>query len=163
VLRKHLGLDIRTDGGAIAAPPSQKANGAYRWADHPLKTPLADPPRWLLQLAIDPPPPPKPDRAPLRRDTAARMARYVEAALDGECGEIAGTKSGGRNQRLYTGAIRLGELVGAKLLPHDLAEKELYAAADRCGLVREDGAHAVRITIDGGLRKGIANPREVAS
>lgn len=156
------GLDIRADGGALAAPPSAKENGTYRWADHPLQTPLADPPLWLLKLAIDPPPPPKSDRAPLRRDVAARMARYVEKALDGECGRVAGTKSG-RNQQLFKSAVNLGELVGAKLLPQTIAEDELYRAADACGLVREDGAHSVRATIASGMRKGIAQPREVAN
>jgi putative DNA primase/helicase len=161
VEEKYLGLDIRTDGGSVALPPSRKPNGSYRWADHPLEVPLADPPDWLLKLAMDPPAPPKADRRPLRKDTAARMARYVEAALDGECGEISKQKEGGRNQRLYTGAIRLGELVGAKLLPERLAEDELYAAAQACGLVGDDGVHAVRITITSGLRKGISQPREV--
>lgn len=163
VAEKYLGLDIRTDGGSVAVPPSTKPNGCYRWAAHPLQTPLADAPLWLLQLAVDPPPPPKPDRKPFRRDTAAKMAKYVEAAIDGECGAVAGTLAGaGRNQRLYTAAIRLGELVGAGLLPQQLAEDELTTAADRCGLLGEDGAHAVRGTIASGLRKGIAQPREVA-
>lgn len=156
------GLDIRTDGGALAAPPSRKPSGSYRWADHPLHTPLADAPLWLLKLAIDPPPPPKSDRAPLRRDTAARMARYVEAALDGECDRVA-TMKAGRNQQLFKSAANLGSLVGAQLLPQHIAEDELYRAADACGLVREDGAHAVRATIASGMRKGIAKPREVAA
>lgn len=156
------GLDIRTDGGACAAPPSVKETGSYRWADHPLSTSLADAPVWLLKMALDPPPPPRADRAPLRQDTAARMARYVEKALDNECARVAGTKSG-RNVQLFKSAANLGSLVGADLLPQNIAEDDLFRAADSCGLVHDDGAHSVRSTIASGMRKGIANPREVAS
>lgn len=155
------GLDIRTDGGACAAPPSVKPSGSYRWADHPLQVELADAPPWLLKMALDPPPPPKADRAPLRRDTADRMARYVEKVLDNECGRVASTKSG-RNLQLFKSAANLGQLVGADLLPQNIAEDDLYRAADSCGLVHDDGAHSVRSTIASGMRKGIANPREVA-
>lgn len=155
------GLDIRTDGGACAAPPSEKPTGTYRWADHPLQTPLADAPKWLMQMAVDPPAPPRADRAPLRRDSAARMARYVEKALDGEVGRITSTRSG-RNVQLFKSAANLGQLVGADLLPQHIAEDELFTAADACGLVHDDGAHSVRATIASGIRKGIANPREVA-
>jgi hypothetical protein len=154
------GLDIRTDGGACAAPPSEKPTGSYRWADHPLKTPLADAPEWLLRLSIDPPPPPKQDRPPLRRDTADRMARYVEKALDNECNRIAATKSG-RNVQLFKSAANLGQLVGAGLLPRDIAESALEQAAVSCNLWAEDGAHSVRQTIASGMRKGMSNPREV--
>lgn len=156
------GLDIRTDHGACAAPPSEKPTGVYRWADHPLETPLADPPLWLLKLAIDPPPPPKVDRKPLRRDTADRVARYVEKALDGEVGRVTGTKSG-RNVQLFKSAANLGQLVGAGVLPQNIAEDELYRAADACGLVSEDGPHSVRQTIASGMRRGMQNPREIAA
>lgn len=156
------GLDIRTDGGACAAPPSVKGTtgGSYRWADHPLEVELADAPLWLLKLALDPPAPPKADRAPLRRDTADRMARYVEKALDNECVRVAATKSG-RNVQLFKSAANLGQLVGANLLPQNIAEDDLYRAADSCGLVHDDGPHSVRSTIASGMRKGIAKPREV--
>lgn len=154
------GLDIRTDGGACAAPPSTKPTGAYRWADRPLETPLADPPLWLLKIALDPPPPPKADRAPLRRESADRMARYVEKALDNEIARVVGTKSG-RNVQLFKSAANLGQLVGANLLPQNIAEDDLFRAADDCGLVQDDGAHSVRATIASGMRKGIARPREV--
>ncbi|HYF09523.1 MAG TPA: bifunctional DNA primase/polymerase [Acetobacteraceae bacterium] len=154
------GLDIRTDGGACAAPPSVKASGSYRWADHPLEVEIADAPLWLLKMALDPPPPPKADRAPLRRESADRMARYVEKALDNECARVAGTKSG-RNVQLFKSAANLGSLVGADLLPQQIAEDDLFRAADSCGLVHDDGAHSVRSTIASGMRAGIAKPREV--
>jgi hypothetical protein len=156
------GLDIRTDGGSTALPPSRKPHGEYRWAARPTETPLADAPLWLLKLAMDQPAPPKPNRAALRGESSARLARYVDKAIDSECGSVASTKSG-RNVRLFQAACRLGELVGAGILPQSLAEAELVEAANSCGLLQEDGAHSVRQTIASGLRRGIANPREVQS
>lgn len=158
VTETFAGLDIRTDGGACAAPPSVKPSGCYRWAEHPLDTMIADAPVWLLKLALDPPP--SPPRPPLRRDTSTKMARYVEGAVKAEHDRVAQTKSG-RNLQLFKSAANLGQLVGADLLPQQIAEDDLYRAADACGLVHEDGAHSVRATIASGLRKGIANPREV--
>ncbi|RAK68794.1 bifunctional DNA primase/polymerase [Phenylobacterium kunshanense] len=156
------GLDIRTDGGACAAPPSEKTSGTYRWADHPLSTPVSEAPEWLLKLAIDPPPPPKVDRPPLRRGHADKLARYIDRAIDSECARVTGTKSG-RNVQLFKSAANLGSLVGANVLPQDLAEAELWKAATDCGLVADDGAHSVRATIASGMRKGMQNPREVTA
>lgn len=49
------GLDIRADGGYIAAPPSIHPNGTtYKWdaENKPSTTPLAQMPIWLLKLVI---------------------------------------------------------------------------------------------------------------
>ena len=44
------GLDFRTTGGQIIAPPSLHASGQrYEW-ETPLTTTLADPPDWLLEI-----------------------------------------------------------------------------------------------------------------
>lgn len=155
------GLDVRAGGGSVALPPSAKPAGRYRWLDHPLTTPLAEAPDWLLEL-IDPPlPPPKP-MVPIRGRSPDRVARYVEVAVDAECGELSGMKAGsGRNQRLFVAAANLGSLVGAGLLPQQVAEAVLEGAADACGLRKEDGPHSVRATIASGIRRGLQNPREV--
>lgn len=156
------GLDIRTTGGSVALPPSRKPHGAYRWLDHPLQTPLADAPEWLLKLAIDPPLPPRNPAPPLRLDALDRAARYVGAAVDSECRTLAQMAAGsGRNQQLFQAAANLGEFVGASLLPQSMAEDALERAAGECGLLQEDGPHAVRMTIASGMRRGMANPREV--
>lgn len=155
------GLDVRTTGGSAAAPPSRKANGTYTWIVDPTDAPFADAPIWLLDL-IDPPAPPRPPMQPIRVDALDRTARYVLAAIDAECGQLArlGPNSG-RNLRLFQAAANLGELVAAGLLSQDVAEGALEAAAVECGLSRDDGAHSVRATIASGMRKGLANPRDV--
>lgn len=155
------GLDIRTAGGSVALPPSAKPHGSYRWGVKPSDRPLADAPGWLIALASDPPLPPRPPRAPLRLASSDRAARYVERALDGECRAVAEFKQGGRNLRLFQAAANLGELVAGGLLPQDLAEKCLETAAADCGLLQEDGHHAVRQTIASGMARGFKKPREI--
>lgn len=158
----YAGLDIRAAGGSAALPPSVKPTGRYRWRAEPGDHPLADAPEWLLKLAIDPPPPPRRPPAPLRVSELDRAARYVAAAVDGECGFLATMKANtGRNQRLFQAAANLGEFVGAGLLPMAMAERALESAATECGLAQEDGIYSVRQTIASGMRKGMMNPREV--
>lgn len=158
----YAGLDIRAAGGSAALPPSAKPAGRYTWRIAPTDHPLADAPEWLLRLAIDPPPPPRRPPAPLRLNEMDKAARYVAAAVDGECGFLASMgPNSGRNQRLFQAAANLGEFVGAGLLPMAMAEQALESAATECGLAQEDGIYAVRQTIASGMRRGMANPREV--
>jgi hypothetical protein len=45
------GLDVKTDGGYVVAPPSMHASGSwYEWeaSSHPETTPFAPPPRWIV-------------------------------------------------------------------------------------------------------------------
>lgn len=158
---KKSGLDVRTTGGAAAAPPSRKASGAYVWLTGPGDADLAHAPHWLLEL-IDPPLPPCKPFEPVHVASLDRTARYVEAAVNGECGDLARMAQGsGRNLKLFMASANLGQLVGAKLLAEATAEGALIAAAGDCGLVKEDGLRAVRATIASGMKKGLASPREV--
>lgn len=155
------GLDVRTDGGSVAAPPSRRVDGVYAWEVAPWHAALADPPGWLLDL-IDPPPMIRPPRPPIRAGSRGRVANYVAAAIESECRKLAAmAPSTGRNLRLFKGAARLGELVGAGVAPQAVVEDALEAAANDCGLTREDGRRAVVATIASGLAKGVTRPREV--
>lgn len=158
---RYEGVDIRSNGGSAALPPSCKPSGVYAWEIDPTDQEFAEPPSWLVEL-IDPPEPPRPAAAPVRLDRADRMARYVERAVNGECEELAGMKPGsGRNLKLFQAAANLGELVAANLLPQSMAEAALERAASDCGLTREDGLHAVRASIRSGFQRGFQRPREV--
>ena len=155
------GIDVRSNGGSVCLPPSAKPTGPYTWIDHPLTTPLAEAPAWLTEL-IDPPlPPAKP--MPIRGRSRDRVARYVEVAVDGECDNLKGMKDGsGRNQQLFVAAANLGSLIGAALLPQQVAEAALERAAADCGLTRDDGVLSVRATIASGIRRGVQSPRELS-
>ncbi|MDB5433538.1 MAG: hypothetical protein JWP35_4654 [Caulobacter sp.] len=160
-VRRKVALDVRTTGGSVALPPSKKPTGSYEWIIKPSDCAFADAPAWLLGI-IDPPLPPRPPIPASSISTTERAFRYVTAALDGECQELASMGSGsGRNHRLFCAAANLGGLVGAGLLPQDMAESRLEAAARDCGLVKEDGPLAVRATISSGMKRGLANPRVV--
>ncbi len=155
------GLDVRTCGGSVAAPPSEKDGRPYSWEAQPSQTPLADAPDWLIDL-IDPPPVERPPSQPIRVNSLDRLARYAATAINAEAAEVAKTAANtGRNARLFKAACRLGEIVGAGMAPQDMVEDALETAAHECGLVAEDGLHGVRATISSGLQRGIANPREV--
>jgi len=43
------GVDVRASGGMVLAPPSLRPDGAYTWINN---VPPADPPDWLVQLAL---------------------------------------------------------------------------------------------------------------
>lgn len=162
--RVYHGLDVRAKGASICLPPSRKASGGYAWVRSPFVTRLAPLPGWLLSLMLSEPPPREPSE-PLQLDgSPERVARYVCAAIDGECGELARMKPGsGRNQRLFIAAARLGSLVGADVLRQTVAEEVLERAAADCGLIAEDGLRAVLLTIASGLKRGIETPRRVAA
>jgi len=156
---KLYGLDIRSTGASVAVAPSAKPAGAYRWISGPFDTALADAPGWLLDLCTRPPPPPP--GPPIRLTDADRIGRYVAAAVNDELDQLAKCKPGGRNQALFIASAKIGEFVGANLLAYDMAETALATTADTMGLLREDGPNAVRGTITSGLRRGMAQPREV--
>ncbi len=98
---------------------------------------------------------------PVRRD-APRMQRrpldgatlqdvhYAGVVLDG----LAGTAPGARNAALFRAAAALGRRVAAGQLPEPDVEQGLYAAAERNGLVADDGERAVQRTIISGLTAG---------
>jgi hypothetical protein len=163
------GLDIRTssaDGlsrrGSVALTPSTKPNGAYTWLRPPTKMPLAAVPGWLLEI-IDPPLPPRQPAKAFKISGSENAARWVAAAVNGECNELARMHANsGRNLRLFQAAANLGGIVATGLLPQATAEDALERAAADCGLAREDGPRQVRDTIASGMRRGLENPREVS-
>ena len=157
------GLDVRTDGGSVAAPPSVRRDGVYSWARAPWTCELQDAPVWLVALIAPPPPPARPVVRPLIVGSPDRMARYVARAIEEECATVAGMGPGGRNLALFQASARLGELVGAGLAPEAVVADALEAAAFECGLTQEDGRHAAMATIRSGLNRGIERPRVVAA
>jgi putative DNA primase/helicase len=161
--RDYPGLDVRGRDGSVCLPPSSKPNGPYVWVAAPWDQVLAPVPAWLLALMLsEPPPRPKAELRSIA--TPDRVARYVCAAIEGECREVASMKPNtGRNHRLFVASAKLGELVGAGVLAIELAETALERAASDCGLIAEDGLRAIQATIRSGLTRGVQNPREVTA
>jgi hypothetical protein len=68
---------------------------------------------------------------------------------------------GGRNDMLNRAPFRLGTFVAGAALDQESTIEALVAAADRCGLLFEDGRASVYATIRSGLRAGRKRPRAV--
>jgi putative DNA primase/helicase len=86
---------------------------------------------------------------------------YYRSALKDECAALAAMpKDSGRNNALNRAAFSLFQLVASGGLDENEVRERLFAAAEKCGLVDEDGAASVRATIESGAEAGRAQPRQ---
>lgn len=148
------GLDIRTDGGSVAAPPSRKPTGSYEWIKDPWSNALTKAPMIFLEL-IDPP---LPKMAPIPRNVSSR---YIERAVSDECAKVAATKSG-RNQALFVGSASLGRFSHAGLIDPRVISQSMYDACSENGLLKEDGVRSVMATIESGIRAGASSRSDLS-
>src|SRR5262249_29397513 len=73
-------------------------------------------------------------------NTKATDNIYYRCALKDECAALAAMpKDSGRNNALNTAAFNLFQLVAGGGLDENLVRERLFAAAEQCGLVAEDG------------------------
>lgn len=147
------GLDVRTDGGYVVAPPSIHPSGdRYRWADGraPGEVVLAPMPDWLLERLVR-----RPEPAPAytpRTEVYTGETRYGLKALEDECARLAGAAEGSRNSTLNEVAFRVGQLVlGGHLRESSLGD--VRAAARACGLKNREIEQTVRSGYAGGQKK----------
>lgn len=171
---KIKGVDLRAMGGYVAGPGSIHPSGVeYRWLPglSPDDVELAVTPGWLDELAQR--------RNGARPDSGfesigsilpralagwvnPRMARYAQKALENAVFELDHAAPGSRNHTLNVMAFGLGQLVGAGALDEDSVERALYDAADRNGLLQDDGERAVIATMRSGLSAGMDQPRDLS-
>lgn len=129
------GIDVKTTGGYIVAPPSVLDGGKrYEWINSPLGGSLPRLPRWAVE-ALKPKPLPvlgKMETGTLPGNVAS-LANFVATAPAGE-----------RNKRLFWAACRAADdgLSGAK--------EALMAAARQAGLPKIESEK----TIDSALKRG---------
>jgi hypothetical protein len=88
--------------------------------------------------------------------------KFVSAALDSECNDLAGTAKGSRNNALFVSAAKMGQLVSAGLSESQITRR-LLSVAEEIGLVKDDGRDAVLATIRGGIERGKQTPRQITS
>jgi hypothetical protein len=87
---------------------------------------------------------------------------YGRTALKAECDKLAAMpKDSGRNNALNGAAFNLFQLVAGGELDEEIdrVRERLFAAAEACGLVTDDGAASVHATIESGAKAGRAQPR----
>jgi len=88
---------------------------------------------------------------------------YGRTALREECAKLAAMpKDSGRNNALNSAAFSVFQLVAGGELDEegDKVRGHLFAAAEKCDLVAEDGAASVLATIESGAKAGRAQPRQ---
>ncbi|WP_347264456.1 bifunctional DNA primase/polymerase [Nitrobacter sp.] len=168
---KRSGINVRGEGGYIIAPPSINADGRSYEIVEPLDHfNFADAPDWLYDLVLTPSiseqaqakaERPRSDKGSFSGATPHNRRPYAEAALRAEVQAVASCINGNRNNQLNTSAFSLGTLVGAGELTEGEVIGALYDAAVACGLVADDGQHAVMATINSGLSEGIKHPRNI--
>jgi len=157
------GIDIRTDGGFVVVPPSERGDGGrYSWLWHPNRNDcgslqLASP---ELVTALKPPVIDfnAAEPASMPADAELLMA-YAFAAYRDEIAAVRLCPRGGRNAQLFRSAAALGSLVAAGILTEAHVSRSLEEAARSCGLVGDDGLNATRATIASGLKAGRGKPR----
>jgi hypothetical protein len=165
------GLDTRSEGGYVVAPPSLHASGAsYTWLSSPTTEP-AELPQWLLELITTPKssPPALPGSQNAQTTHTAKAARgpknYWQKALEGEAQAVASAQEGERTNRLRDAALKLGSLI-TRGEPGDPQESDipditatLLDAAHRNGSTQKYDQAALLRTIERGLAKGKSSPR----
>jgi Bifunctional DNA primase/polymerase, N-terminal len=162
------GIDVKGAGGSIVVPGSQRPDGA-KWRAQDGKPVLAQAyrngrlaviPEWLEKLARKVErAEPKHDQKSHRKASSDRERAYAGAALDRQCGDIAGLAANSdRNKKLNTAVFGLGRLVARGWIDDAKVASGLTDAAVRCGLLKEDGKGAARATIASGLAAGFEKP-----
>jgi len=145
------GIDVRSDGGYVIAPPSLHPVGRrYEWTKHG-KAPYL--PGWLEKLVAPPAAERLPQSGPLPESVA--LDRWAAAALQGEVDRVRRAPEGSRNHALNRAAFALGQIAGAGAIDSLDVEAHLRRAAIAVGL----GEREADLTIQSGLSAGLARPR----
>ncbi len=134
------GLDVRNDGGYVAAPPSTRPDGAYAWVSD-ARTPLAPWPAWLM-------PKPRENVQPIR-DPKAVEAANADRVLAGLVRTVLDAPEGSRNDKLFWAGCRLAEHVAAGRLHLDVGAAALIDAAWQIGLSDTEANR----TLDSAIRR----------
>ena len=148
---------MRTFGGYVVAPPSQRADGrAYSFASAE-RRPVTASADLIERLALR--------RAckstSLPRLNTQSLTRYVRAAVDGERRRVARAPRGGRNTTLCASSFRLGQFVGANALSEGAVISAMMDACVCNALIKDDGQARVLDTISRAVKAGAAQPREL--
>jgi hypothetical protein len=152
-------VDWRGWGGYVVAPPSRHASGQlYQWVPgRDLEVSPGEVPSVLLARLEHRPPQRSagPVELPLTGDRPGD--RYARAALAEELARVATAPVGHRNRQLWESTRNLYNLVATGALNQREVDQGLLAAAERCGLLKEEPRQTHR-TLASGRQVGLAHP-----
>jgi Bifunctional DNA primase/polymerase, N-terminal len=138
-------VDIRGEGGYVVAAPSIHPDGPIYTIVREL--PIAEAPRWLVDLAM-------PDSVePVQCDAPAWTPPKTQAAIGaqflGLLKFVATSPEGERNARTYWGACRARDLISAGAISPHSVEELIIDASSRAGLPRVEAARTVASAMKG--------------
>jgi hypothetical protein len=158
------GIDTRSGGGYVIAPPSLHGSGVvYRWLD-PSREPVPAP-EWLLELLEhgrhhEDDLPGERKRLP----DGVMFTPYGGSALDRIAREMSRAREGERNATLNALAYRCGRLSAAGQLAEGVARRDLVAAALAAGLEAEEAEKTFRSGFTAGMfRPAVLRAQERSS
>jgi hypothetical protein len=163
------GVDVRGHGGYVVLPPSERSDGAkYHWYTSGVKATEA--PSWLVEEILkvqsrDEPRLTMPvitfngTPSKLSGPFPMRDRVWARAALEEECALVVAAPVGTRNTTLNRAAFNLFQIVAGGALSEQEVGDRLFAAADACGLIADDGVPQVLATIKSGACAGFKKPR----
>jgi hypothetical protein len=159
----YAACDVRTDGGYVVAPPSERPEGVYRWLR---RERIAEAPAWLVELYHRAPVVEvaqggglAPAVMPSDPREAERVTRYRQAGLRRAIEAVLSAPQGGRHATLRDAALQVGHLLGPGL-EWDQAQRELVQAGVTI-YGREARAGRIGETVAWGLRAGAQEPATV--
>lgn len=157
-------IEVKADGRQVVAPPSVHPDtGAYYELHKPISIrPLSEQHMTAILDWVAEHNEPEKTYAPEPEAPPSTVHRaYAESALHNESELLAGVVAGTRNDQLNKAAFALGQLVGAGHLNRDEVYRALFDAAQRNGLIKDDGKRSFDTTFDSGLRNGMSQPRRI--
>lgn len=144
------GLDVRSDGGYVVAPPSLHVSGRrYEWSTR--EASINALPDWFRE----------PERAPLSTlavgpaDYTGNGSAYGLYVLGAELAQLRAAVPGTRNHALNRSAFAVAQVVAGGELDEHHARSELLTTALSIGLPEPES----RQTLDSAFRAGARDPR----
>jgi hypothetical protein len=139
-----LGIDVRAEGGFVVAPPSERANGRYRWLVPPMTPAFPRLPDWGVKMLLPPPQKTRTASPDVRVGDIAPLTRFVANSPDGQ-----------RNNALFWATCRVAEHVAAdRNVSAQAAKDQLAKAAEDAGLPTDEATK----TINSGFRASGRQP-----
>jgi len=153
------GIDTRSDGGYVIAPPSLHESGnRYRWEEGFDPDKIQETPDWLIEKLeekniirhkqVEP-------EETTGVTLTGKTTPYGRAALENACEEMRQQTNGTRNHTLNKNAFSLGRLVAGG----EIAENDMIHALTGAALSTGLGKTEIRKTIGSGLKAGKEHPR----
>ncbi len=154
------GCDVRGAGGFVIGPGAVLPDGRG-WVHVPERPPVTQAAQlvWIEGILKKPTEPEREDH--LAAETSDQRGRaYAERALVEIEADLAITKVGERNERLYKSAFRLGTMAARGWLMESRIAAALLAACENNQYLREHGHRATLKTIESGIRDGLMMPHD---